>query len=130
MTVDDLRGCQVLTLHCPLTPDTHGLVDDRLLELLAPEAVIVNTARGPLVNADSLVRALSEQRLAGVALDTFDREPIPADHPLLTFPNVIVTPHVAWLSQSALRKLQRETASEAARFLTGVPLRSRAHMES
>lgn len=130
LTVDDLRGCQVLTLHCPLTADTRGLVDDRLLELLAPDALVVNTARGPLVNADSLVRALGEQRLAGVGLDTFDREPVPADHPLLTFPNVIVTPHVAWLSHSALRKLQRETAREAARFLTGAPLRSQAHKES
>ena len=128
-TLDGMRGCHALTLHCPLTPETDGLINDQVLGLLARRSVLVNTARGPLVDADALVRALESGHLGGAGLDTFDPEPIPVDHPLLSHPNVILTPHVAWLSNGSLQALQRETAMEAARFLTGKALRSRVRIE-
>jgi phosphoglycerate dehydrogenase-like enzyme len=123
-SMDGLRDCHALTLHCPLTAATAGIVNESVFEMLAPGAIVVNTARGPLIDTQALVCALSSGRVAGVGLDTLDPEPLPADHELLSFPNVIITPHVAWRSQRALRKLQRETALEAARFLAGKPLRS------
>lgn len=120
----DLAGCDAVTLHCPLTADTQGLVDEGFLGELREGAILVNTSRGQLVQTDALVAALDSGHLGGAGLDTFDPEPLPADHPLLNHPNVIATPHVAWLSVSARRSLQREAALEAARFIAGEPLRS------
>ena len=89
-----LERSDVVTLHCPLTPDTRGLIDDAALGRMKPTAVLVNTARGPIVDTDALVRALRAGEIAGAALDVTDPEPLPGDHPLLEAPNLLVLPHL------------------------------------
>ncbi|HEY4290913.1 MAG TPA: hydroxyacid dehydrogenase [Puia sp.] len=84
-----------VSLHCPSTPLTHKLVDSRYLNLMKSSAFLINTSRGDLVDEPSLVRALEERRIAGAALDVFRNEPLAADNPLLAFPNVILSPHIA-----------------------------------
>jgi lactate dehydrogenase-like 2-hydroxyacid dehydrogenase len=90
---DLLAESDVVTLHCPLTPQTHHLVDDAALAVMRPTALLVNTARGAIVDTDALVRALQEGRLAGAALDVFEDEPR-VDARLLALPQVVLTPHL------------------------------------
>jgi D-3-phosphoglycerate dehydrogenase / 2-oxoglutarate reductase len=99
-----------LSVHAPLTEDTRHLVDDRLLRRMQAHAVLVNTARGGLVDTDALERALAEGRLGGAALDVLETEPPPPDLPLLRRDDVIVTAHQAFYSEEALRELQRKAA--------------------
>lgn len=102
-----LAQADVLSLHVPLTPGTRGLIDARRLALMKPTALLVNTARGALVDADALIEALTAGRIGGAALDVLATEPPVAGHPLLDadIPNLLVTPHVAWASESAQRRL-------------------------
>lgn len=94
--LDDLLAqADFVSLHCPLVPETHHLIGERALRRMKATAILVNTARGPVVDADSLVRALREGWIAAAALDVTDPEPIPPDHPLLALPNCIVVPHIA-----------------------------------
>lgn len=90
-----LSESDVVSLHCPLSPETKGMLDARAFALMKPTALLVNVARGGVVVEADLVAALNEGRLAGAAVDVFDQEPPPKDHPLLHMPNVIVTPHCA-----------------------------------
>src|SRR5687767_5095950 len=94
---DLLSRADVISLHVPLTPDTAGLVDERAIDAMKHGAILVNTARGGLVDYGALHRALVAGRLRGAGLDVFDAEPTPATHPLFQLPNVVVTPHIAWL---------------------------------
>jgi glyoxylate reductase len=89
-----LAASDFVTLHCPLTPETRGLVGEQALARMKPTAYLVNTARGPIVDTGALARALHEGRIAGAALDVTDPEPLPGDHPLLAAPNLLVVPHV------------------------------------
>jgi glyoxylate reductase len=89
-----LERSDFVSLHAPLTPETRGLIDAAALERMRPTAYLVNTARGPLVDTDALVRALHEGEIAGAGLDVTDPEPLPGDHPLLDAPNVVVVPHI------------------------------------
>ena len=94
--LDDLLAeADFVSLHVSLTPETRGLIGTRELGLMKPTAVLVNTARGPVVDADALYHALSTGEIAAAALDVTDPEPLPPDHRLLTLPNLIVTPHIA-----------------------------------
>lgn len=111
----------VITLHCPLTPDNQGLVDARLLGLMRPEAVLINTARGQLINEADLAEALNTGKIAGAALDVLTQEPIPADHRFLSTKNIVLTPHIAWASKSARRRLMRMTVETVRMFLRGRP---------
>ena len=99
---DLLQESDVVSLHVPLTPDTEGLIDRARLERTKPGAVLVNTARGGLVEEAALVEALSSGRLRAAGLDVLAEEPPPPDHPLLALDNVVLTPHVAWLTQETL----------------------------
>jgi glycerate dehydrogenase len=112
----------VVSLHCPLTPATERLVGPQMLARMKREAVLVNTARGGLIDEPALCAALAEGRLAGAALDTISREPMPADHPLLAAPNCIITPHMAWASLAARRRLMLGTAENVRAFLAGRPI--------
>lgn len=110
LPLDALLGrADVLTLHLPLTPATRGMIGKEALARMKSDAVLVNTGRGALVDADALVCALREGRLGGAAIDVLDVEPPPADHPLLArgVPNLLVTPHVAWASEHAQARLAR-----------------------
>jgi phosphoglycerate dehydrogenase-like enzyme len=100
----------VVSLHVPLNDETRGLVDARLLGLMKPGALLVNTARGAVVNGDHLVAVLAAGRLDGAALDVLPQEPPPAGHPLLANPRVLLTPHAAFYSIEAERELRRKAA--------------------
>jgi lactate dehydrogenase-like 2-hydroxyacid dehydrogenase len=95
VSLDELLArSDFVSLHCPLTEKTRGLIDGRAFELMKEDAVLVNTARGPIVDTEALARALHGGRIAGAALDVTDPEPLPADHPLLRAPNLLVAPHI------------------------------------
>jgi phosphoglycerate dehydrogenase-like enzyme len=99
---DLLRESDVVSLHVPLTPDTEGLIDRARLEHMKPGAVLVNTARGGLVEQAALLKALTSGHLRAAGLDVLAEEPAPPDHPLLALDNVVLTPHVAWLTRETL----------------------------
>jgi D-3-phosphoglycerate dehydrogenase / 2-oxoglutarate reductase len=119
-----LRGSDVISLHAPLTSDTHHLLDDAAFAVMRDGVFIVNTARGALIDAAALVAALDAGRVAGAALDVTDPEPLPADSTLRSHDNVILTPHVAFYSTESMARLQRLAVEEARRALRGEPLRS------
>ena len=89
-----LERSDFVTLHCPLTPATRGLIGAEALARMKPTAYLVNTARGPIVDTAALIEALRRGEIAGAALDVTDPEPLPADHPLLEAPNLLVVPHI------------------------------------
>jgi len=120
----------VITLHAPLTDATRHVVNKERLARMKPNAVIVNTARGGLIDPAALEEALAEKRIAGAALDVFEEEPLPANSGLRRFPNVILTPHAAWYSSSAVEKLQALAADEVDRHLSGQPARCPAPIPS
>jgi phosphoglycerate dehydrogenase-like enzyme len=99
-----LEASDVVSLHLPLTPETEGLIDRAALARMKPGAVLVNTARGGLVEEAALVEALASGRLLAAGLDVLTREPPAPDHPLLSLDNVVLTPHVAWLTQETLTR--------------------------
>ena len=105
-----LRRADVVSLHVPLTDATSGLLGDRELALMKPTAVIVNAARGGVVREDALFRALKEKRIAGAALDVFEAEPLPADHPLRSLDNVVLTPHLGASTAEAQQNVALEIA--------------------
>ena len=91
---DALARADFVSIHCPLTDETRGLIGTDELRAMKPTAALVNTARGPIVDTDALLQALAEGWIKGAGLDVTDPEPLPADHPLLQAPNVIVVPHI------------------------------------
>lgn len=100
-----LTEADVVSLHCPLTEDTRGLIGEEQLKLMKKSAVLINTARGAVVDSRALAEALTGGRIAGAACDVFETEPpIPADHPLLHCPNTIVTPHIAFASVESMEQ--------------------------
>ena len=101
---DLLEASDVVSLHLPLTPKTEGLIDRRAFEHMKPGAILVNTARGGLVDETALVEALTSGRLLAAGLDVLAEEPPPSDHPLLSLDNVVLTPHVAWLTRETLAR--------------------------
>ena len=119
---DLLATADVVTLHCPSTPQTKKMIDSRALAVMKPGSILVNLARGDLVDTPALIEALQSGHLGAAALDVCDPEPIPSDSPLLTMQNVILAPHIASASVKAVRTL-RETASRLViRALKGEPL--------
>lgn len=100
-----LHASDFVSLHTPLTPATRHLIDKRALERMQPTAILVNTARGGIIDQDALIDALERGTIAGAALDVTDPEPLPAHHPLFKAPNLIVTPHVASATQAARERM-------------------------
>jgi phosphoglycerate dehydrogenase-like enzyme len=109
-----LRTADIISLHCPLTAENRNLINAKTLAQMKPGAILINTARGPLVNEADLVAALKSGKLSGAGLDVFEKEPLPVDSPLRTLPNVILTSHAASVSERAKDMLQTQ-AAEAAR---------------
>jgi phosphoglycerate dehydrogenase-like enzyme len=100
-----MRKADFLTLHLPLTDSTRHLINEQSLGWVKPSCRIVNTSRGSVIDEAALARALTEETLAGVALDVFEAEPLPVDHPLVTAPNTLLTPHISSSTQEALENM-------------------------
>jgi D-3-phosphoglycerate dehydrogenase len=114
-----LRQSDYISIHPPLTPGTRKMINDDAFSKMKRTAVLINCARGPIVDTDALVRALEAGRIAGCALDTTDPEPLPDPHPLRGRENVLLNPHVAWYSEQAMVGLQSGAPNEVRRVLTG-----------
>ncbi len=112
----------VLSLHCPLTKDTQGLVNARRLSLMKPTAILVNTSRGPVVDEQALADALNAGRIYAAGLDVLSSEPPRADNPLLRARNCFITPHIAWASTEARQRLMRIAVDNLHAWLDGKPV--------
>ena len=115
------RRADVLSLHCPLTPDTKSVVSAARLALMKPSAFLLNTSRGPLLDEAAVADALNTGRLAGAGLDVLSTEPPKADNPLLTARNCLITPHLAWAAKAARARLMATTVDNVRAFLAGPP---------
>lgn len=118
-----LERSDFISLHVPLSSATRRMIDAEALAKMRPNAILVNTARGGLVDERALIGALERGSIGGAALDVYATEPLPHDSPLRTLDNVILTPHAAWYSATALPRLQRGAARNVADFLRGKPVR-------
>lgn len=117
-----LPQCDIVSLHVPQTPATLGLIGEKELKLMKPTALLINTARGPVVDSAALAAALEAGEIAGAGIDVFEMEPpVPTDHPLLHAPHVVVTPHVAFASQQAFQKRAVIVAENLKQFVAGTP---------
>ncbi|RME68441.1 MAG: D-2-hydroxyacid dehydrogenase [Verrucomicrobia bacterium] len=117
-----LRRSDIVSLHCPLTPETSGMIDAGRLAMMKPTAWLINTARGPLVDETALAAALDAGTIAGAALDVLGAEPPPDDHPLLAAPNCLITPHMAWAARAARQRLLSTVEENLRAFLAGNPV--------
>jgi glycerate dehydrogenase len=116
-----IRQSDVLSLHCPLAPETKHLINAERLSWMKPTAFLLNTSRGMLVDERALADALNAGRLAGAGLDVLSVEPPPADNPLLTAKNCIITPHLAWATKAARSRLMQIAVANVRAFLSGKP---------
>lgn len=114
-----LHESDIISLHVPLTDETRRLIDRQALERMKYDAILINTARGPIVDTDALVDALHSGKLAGVGLDVTDPEPLPADHRLYTFDRVTIAPHIASATHSARSEMARLSVDNVIAVLTG-----------
>jgi glycerate dehydrogenase len=119
------RQADIISLHCPLTPENRNLINAQTLSLMKPTAFLINTARGALIDEAALIEALRKKRIAAAALDVISKEPPPADHPILLaakeLDNLIVTPHTAWSAREARERLLRQVEENILVFLRGEP---------
>jgi D-3-phosphoglycerate dehydrogenase len=109
----------VVVLCCPLTPETRGLVDAPTVSLMKPHALLVNVARGPVIDTPAVLAALREGRLGGAALDVHDNQPLTGDEPLFTAPNLLLTPHVAGVTDSSMRSMSEAAVGTLLALLRG-----------
>ena len=117
------RQADVLSIHLVLSRRTRGLVGRGELALMKPTALLVNTSRGPIIDEAALIEALRERRIAGAALDVFDEEPLPADHPYRSLDNVLATPHIGYVSRGLYETFYRDTVDNVGAWLDGAPFR-------
>ncbi len=116
-----LRAADVVSLHCPLTPETKHLIDATTLGWMKPSAFLLNTSRGPLIDEPALAEALNTGRLAGAGLDVLSTEPPPAGNPLFSARNCFITPHLAWATSAARARLLKTAVENIRAFLAGRP---------
>jgi phosphoglycerate dehydrogenase-like enzyme len=117
------READVVSVHVRLSERSRGIVGEEELRLLGPEGVLVNTARGPLVDEEALLRGLSEGWLGGAALDVYDVEPLPADHPLLAAPRTVLTPHLGYVTSQSYARFYGEAFEDVRAWVQGSPVR-------
>jgi glyoxylate reductase len=122
-----LREADFVSLHCPLTPQTHHLIDAEALELMGPNAILINTARGPIVEPKALATALESHTIAAAALDVTEPEPLPKSDPLLRAPNLIVTPHIASATRAARERMADLAVDNLLAGLEGKPMPHQAN---
>ena len=112
-----------VVIACPLTDSTRGLVDAAILSRMRPTAVLINVARGPIVDEAALIKALTDGTIAGAGLDVFDQEPLAEDHALRTLPNAVVTPHIGYVTAETYRIFYQQTVEDIRAWLDGAPVR-------
>jgi D-3-phosphoglycerate dehydrogenase len=118
VAIDDLvAASDIIVLCCPLTPETRGLIDAGRIARMKPNALLLNVSRGPVIDDEALIAALREKRIGGAALDVFATQPLPPDHPYFSFDNVIVTPHMAGITEESMMRMGTGAAGEALRVL-------------
>lgn len=117
-----LAKSDIITLHCPLTDETNGLIDLDALKLCKPSAIIINTSRGAVINEADLAYALNNDIIAGAGLDVLCEEPMSADNPLLNAKNCIITPHIAWAPIDTRKRLITIVADNLSAFINGKPI--------
>lgn len=117
-----LSSADVVSLHCPLTEGTRHLIHRETLRLMKPSAILINTGRGPLVDDEALAKALNEGRLRAYCADVVTEEPPKADHPLLHAPNAFITPHIAWATVEARKRLLQTAIGNVEAFVNGHPV--------
>jgi D-3-phosphoglycerate dehydrogenase len=120
-----LRVADVLSLHVPLTADTRGMIGRQELELLPDGAIVINTARGPVLDTDALAEALRAGRLRAAGIDTLAHEPIRPDDPLRALENVVLTPHIGGSTAAALRTVSAMAARNVLTVMRGEPVEER-----
>ena len=118
------RRADFVTIHLILSKRTRGLVTARELALMKPTAYLINTSRGPIVDERALIDALGERKLSGAALDVYDEEPLPADHPLRKLDNVVLTPHLGYVTVENYRQCYGDAVEDIRAFLAGHPIRT------
>jgi phosphoglycerate dehydrogenase-like enzyme len=121
---DLLRQSDFISIHLVLSERTRGLVGARELALMKPSAYLINTSRGPIVDEAALIAALSEKKIAGAGLDVFDTEPLPLDHPFRKMDNVVITPHLGYVSVQNYRTFYGGIVEDIRAFLDGKPVRT------
>ncbi|WP_274628789.1 NAD(P)-dependent oxidoreductase [Arvimicrobium flavum] len=120
VTVNELVSeADIVVLCCPLTPETTGLISRERIAMMKSHAVLVNVSRGPVIDDDALIEALRAKRVGGAALDVFPTQPLPPDHPYFCFDNVIVTPHMAGITENSMLRMGIGAAEETLRVLAG-----------
>jgi D-3-phosphoglycerate dehydrogenase len=116
-----LSESDIVTLHVPLTPETEHMISTRELAKMKSTAVLINTARGKVVDEAALIGALREKKIAGAGLDVFEKEPLPIDSPLLEMDNVVLTPHIGFLSEESLDECTYMSIQNVEMFIKGKP---------
>ncbi|MBQ8569388.1 MAG: D-2-hydroxyacid dehydrogenase [Oscillospiraceae bacterium] len=116
------RRSDIISLHCPLTAETEGLISMDKLKLCKPTAILINTARGPAVNEHDLAEALKQGIIAGAGLDVISSEPMKHDNPLMEAPNCVITPHVAWAPVQTRERLMKIVAENLRAYINGSPV--------
>jgi phosphoglycerate dehydrogenase-like enzyme len=124
VTKDELfSSVDVVTIHLVSSRRTRGLIGARELGLMKPTAFLVNTSRGPIVQEAALLDALESGTIAGAGIDVYDREPLPADHPLRRAPNTVLTPHLGYVTEDTYRVFYGQTVENIEAWLAGKPVR-------
>jgi glycerate dehydrogenase len=124
ISLDELLSLSdVVSLHCPLTENNYHMISEKELAMMKPDAILINTARGGLVDEKALLEALKQNRIGGAALDVLEKEPPSDDHPLVNYRGnrLIITPHIAWASRQSRQKLVNEIAENIQAYLRGQP---------
>jgi phosphoglycerate dehydrogenase-like enzyme len=117
------RESDIVTLHLVLSERSHHIVGARELSLMKPNAILINAARGPLVDTGALIEALRARRIGGAGIDVYDVEPLPADHPLRELDNAVLTPHLGYVADDIMRIWYEDTVEAVTAFLDGRPIR-------
>jgi len=117
-----LAQSDFVSLHCPLTPETRHLINERTLAIMKPSAFLINTARGAIVDEEDLLRALDNGTIAGAALDVQSPEPPPPDSPLYGHPSILLTPHLGWKRLETRQRLLARVADNLRAFVANEPL--------
>lgn len=120
LSIDALvEQSDIIVLCCPLTPETRGLINRERIARMKPHALLINVSRGPVIDDDALIEALQKRRIGGAALDVFATQPLPSNHPYFGFDNVIITPHMAGITEESMMRMGVGAAGEALLVLAG-----------